>query len=608
MIAGFLRELKRRRVLNTASLYVVGAWVALQVVDLLSEAGLPPSTTRNLLLLLTIGFVPVLVFGWFFDVSVKGITRTQAANPDKPLPELEFIDHLLLAGLIIVMLGDAYTLSFPPLETELNERVVAASNTALSIAVLPFVNMSADADNQYFSDGISEELLNALVKVSTLHVASRTSAFAYKGKDLPLSQIARELNVENILEGSVRKAGNRVRITAQLINAKSDRHIWSEIYERELVDIFDIQEEISNNIVDALKVALNVGDATALERAQRPTENVEAYELYLQGRYAWRLRHEDNILRSIDLFEQAIALDPNFARAYEALASSWAVISSWSAVPRKEALPHFRSNSEKALRLDPSLAEARSTLAEAFTLAGDWAGALAQFELAIESEPRNPIPHKMFAETLLGMGYSKSALEETLLAYGLDPASPVINALVVQMAGGQHKDELALKHKLIFEGLGTGLVPGWGLYDQHVREENWPALDAISTNWPPEFYGTQCIAAERDPELRLVFRQAFDKKLQKVDYVPPAAYFFSYCLALSGYANKAAEILRNGVIENQDWFMITGSWRSNGPAHAIRQTAEFKALLSELGLVDHYRQHGWPDLCRPLGEEDFECD
>jgi TolB-like protein len=571
---GLVSELRRRNVIRMAVLYAVAAWLIMQVAEVvIGLANLPDWIGPAILALLAIGFPIALIFSWFYELTAEGISL------EKDVAVAESIKHVTGRRMDFIV----------------------------SIAVLPFVNMSADADNEYFSDGISEELLNVLVKVSTLHVASRTSAFAYKGKDLPLSQIARELNVENILGGSVRIAGNRVRITAQLINAKSDRHIWSEIYERELVDIFDIQEAISNNIVDALKVALNVGDAAALERAQRPTENAEAYELYLQGRYAWHLRHEDNILRSIGLFEQAIALDPNFARAYEALAASWAVITAWSDVPRREALPHFRSNSEKALRLDPSLAEARSILAEALTFAGDWAGALAHFKLAIESEPRNPIPHKMLAENLRGMGYSKSALQEALLAYGLDPASPVINSVVVQIAVDQHKDELALKHKLISEGLGSGLVGHWALYDLYVRDENWPALDAW-LNWHPDSWGMRCIAAERDPDLRLDLRQKFDKLFQKVDYVPSTIPLHSYCLALSGDANKAAEILRNGVIENQDWFWITTSWRSNGPAHAIRQTAEFKAMLSELGLVDHYRQHGWPDLCRPLGEEDFECD
>jgi TolB-like protein len=540
---GLVSELRRRNVLRMAVLYAVAAWLIMQVAEvIIGLANLPEWIGPTILGLLAVGFPIAVVLSWFYELTPEGISLEKDIDAAESITRvtgrrLDIIVISMLCAAVILFAYDKWWIPAPSQQ---------------SVAVLPFVNMSADADNEYFSDGISEELLNALVKVSTLHVASRTSAFAYKGKDLPLSQIARELNVENILEGSVRKAGNRVRITAQLINAKSDRHIWSEIYERELVDIFDIQKEISNNIVDALKVALNVGDAAALERAQRPTENAEAYELYLQGRYAWHLRHEDNIRRSIDLFEQAIALDPNFARAYEALASSWAVISAWSAVPRREALPHFRSNSEKALRLDPSLAEARSTLAEALTLAGDWAGALAQFRHAIESEPRNPIPHKMFAETLNGMGYSKSALEEMLLAYGLDPASPVINEIIVTMALAQNKDELYLKHKLISQGLGSGLGTDWDLYDSYVREEDWPEFDFKS--------------------------------------------------------NKAAEILRNKVIENQDWFKISGSWISHGHYQAIRQTAEFKALLSELGLVDHYRQHGWPDLCRPLGEEDFECD
>ena len=209
-----------------------------------------------------IGFIPALIFAWAFEMTPEGIKRekdvdrTQSITPTTGRKLDRMIIGILAIAVAYLLLDKLVLQSPPPAPTEIAQSALSEPESgeasSQSIAVLPFVNMSADVENEYFSDGISEELLNVLVKVSTLHVASRTSAFAYKGKDLPISQIASELKVDNVLEGSVRKAGNRVRITAQLIDATTDRHIWSETYERERVDIFDIQEELSNNIVDAL--------------------------------------------------------------------------------------------------------------------------------------------------------------------------------------------------------------------------------------------------------------------------------------------------------------------------------------------------------------------
>ena len=474
------KELKRRNVFRVGIAYTVATWLLIQVTDtVFPRIGLPDSAVTLVIALLAIGFIPALIFAWAFEMTPDGHQtrkrcRSHAVYHADTGRKLDRVIIGVMTIAIAYLLLDKLVLQTPaPVPVQANPTAVtdqqAAVSSTQSIAVLPFVNMSADVDNEYFSDGISEELLNVLVKVSTLHVASRTSAFAYKGKDLPISQIARELNVDNVLEGSVRKAGNRVRITAQLIDAETDRHIWSETYERELVDIFDIQEEISNNIVAALKVALNVDETAALERAQHPTANAEAYEIYLQGRYAWRQRHEENILKSIELFEQAIAMDPTFARAYEALASAWAILPVWSDVSNQESMQQAKPAAVKALQLDATLSEARAVLAEVAFDEGQWLAAITEYEQALQLDPRNPTLHQWLGEAFTYLGFLSKGLEELIIAFELDPGSPVINQSLVWIATMNRADELAFKHVEIAKGIGIGERATFNAIDASVR-------------------------------------------------------------------------------------------------------------------------------------------
>jgi len=595
----------------------VAAWLLLQVTDIVfPRIGLPDTAITLVIALLAIGLIPALIFAWAFEMTPDGIKRekdvdrTQSITP-KTGRKLDRMIIVVLAVVVAWFLVDEYYLE--PQQAEVSTATVApaksvtSENTASanSIAVLPFVNMSADAENEYFSDGISEELLNVLVKVSTLHVASRTSAFAYKGKDLPISQIAKELKVDNVLEGSVRKAGNRVRITAQLINAKTDRHIWSETYERELVDIFDIQEEISNNIVESLKVVLNVDESSVIERAQRPTENAEAYELYLQGRFAWRQRHEANIRKSIELFEKAIALDPDFARAHEALAVAWAVLPVWAGISNAEASRNSKPHAIRALELDSMLSEARAVLAEVTFDEHRWADGVSEYEKAIASEPRNPTLHQWLGEAFIFMGFLSKGLEEMRIAYELDPASPVINQSMAWIATLNKKDELAFRHIEISKGLGVGDRAIFGSVDALIRKGNWIAT--LASMGPdtglPEVAHT-CYAARHDPSLIEQLPAQLDQFNQSIGNVtPPPAV--SLCMSMAGEPERAAAL---ALIEVEDgWNDIKIFWRSSNEAGVMRQTETFRQALRNLGLLDFYREYGWPDLCHPVGEEDFQC-
>ena len=612
----FFKELKRRNVVRVGIAYTVATWLLIQVTDtVFPRIGLPESAVTLVIALLVIGFIPALIFAWAFEMTPDGIKREKDVDRTKSIMSTtgRKLDRMII-GILTVTVGylliDKLVLQPPePVPVEITRAEATGAEAPVetnpSIAVLPFINMSADVENEYFSDGISEELLNVLVKVSTLHVASRTSSFAYKGKDLPISQIASELRVSNVLEGSVRKAGNRVRITAQLIDAQSDRHIWSETYERELVDIFDIQEEISNNIVDALKVALNVDETAALERAQHPTQNAEAYELYLQGRYAWRQRREKNILKSIELFEQAIAIDPTFARAHEALASAWAILPIWSQISNKESMQHAKPAAVRALQLDGTLPEARAVLAEAALDEHQWAAALAEYEQAIRDNPRNPTLHQWFGEALTYLGFLSRGLEELLIAFELDPASPVINQSLVWSATLNHQDELAFKHVEIAKGIGIGDRAIFNAADASFRrgtlEED---ISESGINEAPAIF-LSCIMGRQDPSLINQLPAQLDEFIENFDgeRVPQP---FTLCMALSGQVERAATLALADIENN--WGDVATFWLSNQQAGQMRQTEIFRETLAALGLLDFYRSHGWPDLCRAVGDNDFECD
>jgi len=295
-----------------------------------------------------------------------------------------------------------------------------------SVAVLPFVNMSADPDNEYFSDGVAEEILNVLAGIPELKVTARTSAFSYKGSDATIARIAQDLGVNHVLEGSVRKAGNRVRVTAQLIEAGSDFHLWSETYDRELTDIFAIQDEIAGAIAEALKVRLLPADE---QPNLTGTTNLDAYQLFLQGVNLWHQRTGESLERALELFEQSVALDPTFARAHAYLALTWGIIADYSDRPLAEVRPQTVTAATAALALDPDSVEGATALIEPLL-----AGSPETLQLLIERGrsliARNPgfaTTHQWHGTNLLNAGYVEEAVTAYRAGLKLDPRSRIIN-------------------------------------------------------------------------------------------------------------------------------------------------------------------------------------
>jgi len=320
----------------------------------------------------------------------------------------------------------------------------AGGAAARSVAVMPFVNMSADRENEYFSDGMTEELINALANVEGLRVAARTSAFALKEKNLDVQTIGEKLHVRTVVEGSVRKAGNRLKITAQLIDATNGYHLWSDTYERDLNDVFAIQSEISRAIVGALRLKLaGAGSGTSL--VARPTKDVAAYDLYLKGRYAWNQRTGASLEQATQFFEQAIARDPRFAQAYAGLADAYTLLPSYSDAAPGPVWLKARAAAEHALALDSTLAQARTSLAYGMMrFEWDFAGAEREFQHAIALDSTYATAHQWYADYLGGRGRWEDCLREMRIAERLDPLSLQIGTEVSWPLYAMHRNDEAI--------------------------------------------------------------------------------------------------------------------------------------------------------------------
>jgi len=298
-----------------------------------------------------------------------------------------------------------------------------------SIAVLPFTNLSADKEQEYFCDGMAEEIINALTQLEGLRVVARTSSFSFRGKEIDVREIGRQLNIENLLEGSVRKAGNRVRITAQLINVADGYHLWSDKYDRNIEDIFAIQDEISLAIVDRLKVKLLKEEKAKL--VKRFTENQEAYNLYLKGRYFWNRRYEGGLQKGIEFFQQAIEKDPLYALAYVGMADCYILLGHFGWLPPKEAYPRARTAAEKALEIDDKLAEAHTSMGWIRTFYDwDWVGAEEEFKRALNLNPNYATGYEWYAVSLAPMERLDEASILLKRALELDPLSLMISTVV----------------------------------------------------------------------------------------------------------------------------------------------------------------------------------
>ena len=372
--------------------------------------------------LVALGFPLALILAWAFELTPEGIKRTDDVAPKQSLTYQT--GRKLMAGVAVVAALALALLLFQLFKQERHASPADSSASSISpgaaraiparsIAVLPFVDFSQTKDQEYFCDGISEEILNGLAKLGALHVVARTSSFAFKGKTGDVAEIARKLGVENVLEGSLRRDGNRIRITAQLIDARNGFHLWSETYERELKDMFAIQDEITASIVNALKIKL----AVALPVHRKP--NPEAYELNLKGRYFLNKR---DFKSAIDYFQQALAKDPRDALAYAGLSEVHVVMAVRGGLAPREVMPKAKEAALQALAIDDGLSEAHASLAYVtFFYDWDWPAAEKNYKRAIELNPNNADAHHWYSHYLLAQGRIEESLSKSKRALELSP-------------------------------------------------------------------------------------------------------------------------------------------------------------------------------------------
>ena len=601
----FFAELKRRRVGKVAIAYGAIAWGVTEASSVVFPAlHVPEWAMTVVVVFLMAGFPIAMILAWIFDVGPEGIHRTE------PLPQEAAVARVKVRAAF----GLAVLVSMAALGYVLYERGLGraqAGESRQSVAVMPFTNLSGDPSKDYFSDGMSEELLNLLARVPGLKVAARTSSFAYKGREIDVRQIGKELGVETVLEGSVRQAGDQVRITAQLIDTSTGFHLWSETFDRKLADIFQVQDEIAKAIVDRLRIELAPAEQQAALRQQVPTQNVEAYQLYLQGRAVWKLRGEDNLKHAIEFYQQAVARDPAFARAHAALASAYVVMPGYTEDDDQEKFFKLaETEARQALVIDPNIGEAHAVLAQINADRGDFLDAESGFFFAISLEPNEPTPHQWYSILLMNVGRLDAALAQAKKAQELDPTSPILAANLANAYLMKGDDDAALRYTKLAGELGLGTKN----YDIEttvaLRRGQWDEARRLvgqEEHLPPVLKARagEYVNAIADPALR----PALIAAMKTIDpaQVPQSKLVGSY-LQL-GAVDEAYQIMMQALDENRLAWMqgwgLAGAWTVE--ASAMRKDPRFGQLAERVGLLDYWKQYGFPDGCRAGKDTPIVC-
>ncbi len=551
-------ELKRRNVFKVTIAYIVIAWLIAQVLQLILESfGAPEWVMKTVLVLMAAGLAFAIFFAWAFEITPEGlkreseVDRTQSITPQTG-KKLNYLIFALMALALAYFVYDKFVLSegrdaalVEATTQAISEQIVTEEIPAQmgkSIAVLPFVNMSSDKEQEYFSDGLSEELLNLLAKIPELRVIARTSSFAYKGKDTSIAEVARELNVEHVLEGSVRKAGNQVRITAQLIRAKDSSHLWSETYDRSLDNIFVIQDEIAEAVVAELKVTL-LGAVPTVE-----TTDPVAYALYLQARHLWLQGRPESLDDAIPLYQQALKIAPDYVAAWVGLSEIYNEQAGKALRPLAEGLQLAQDAVNKALDIDSDHAPAYALLGRlAMYFENDLAAAARHLGRALALEPGNLDSLSQAATLLQNLGRLEQGISIQQYILARDPVNTrVLSNIGLAYWSSGLPDEalppLRTALRLNPGNIGTQTTIGSALL---FKNEPEAALLAMKKE-PFEAFrliglvmAYHALGQENESDATLA--ELIDK------YEQDASYNIAYALAYRGEADRAFEWLAKAV-------------------------------------------------------------
>jgi TolB-like protein/tetratricopeptide (TPR) repeat protein len=587
-----------------------------QVAEMLLEAfGSPEWVFKTLLALFLIGFPFALFFAWAFELTHDGLKRTEeveAGSNTKYHPMRN--TGLVVIGLLVLILGyfsyDRATVDPVTIPQESPAQPAASSETreSISLAVLPFVNMSSDKEQEYFSDGISEELLNVLANAGGIEVASRTSAFAFKGKDRNISEIAKILKVDHVLEGSVRRSGSTIRITAQLIDAATDKHIWSDTYDREFTDVFKVQDEIANKIVTALSEKFGI--KAGVVSVEQATTNMGAYDLYLQALAAARIFGYEGEVRRIALLREAVSLDPDFLEAILLLSLRLNYLPTWNAsldnkTYNDEAL--FFAN--RALEMAPGDARVHHALAQIAFRAYRFDDMQKYIKTALAIDPGN---RGFTLHMKICLGYFQDSLELADEILNTDTADSWVHVVKMLALEGMGETDAALRSMkdaffygytgmaeivLLDDAYRKGDRVTWGavlalvMNKRSSREADYPLLRLLPQLESIVFADE----ADKDSEIARFWMVAKDLGYDRQDILGP--YRYATILALKEY----------GYLADQLWGSETKQWMWIRSFSKFRQSEPFKRKIRESGILAHWKKYGWPDLCHAVGDDDFSC-
>jgi adenylate cyclase len=580
----FFSELKRRNVYKVAVAYAVVGWVIAQIAtQIFPFLEIPNWVVRLVIVLIAIGFPIALVIAWAFELTPEGIKRTE--DVDLTVSARQPRKH---AWIFVTIVAAAFSvgLFFFGRYTAGNKAAATAPHELpeKSVAVLPFVNMSADKNDEYLSDGVSEELITALSKINGLQVKARTSSFAFKGKNEDIQKIGELLHVSHLLEGSVAKAGNKLRITAQLIQASDGNHEWSDTYDREMQDIFAVRSEVAQKVAETLKVRLLGEEKKQIDK--KPTENLEAYNLYRQGRYYGDNVSEEGIKKALPFFQQAIQKDPRFALAYAGMADTYVAAADAFIAPR-EAFSKAKEAALKAIELDDTLAEAHASLGLVhYHYDWDWAAAEKEFKRAQVLNPQSVWSYTLYSQFLGGMGRVEEANEQGRRALEVDPLSVTARwclgwAFLNAGRSDEAIEQISKAMELNPNSAWARTFLGRAYLTKGMQQRGIEEMETARRDGPDDVfvlgllgYG-YAVTGRRADAFKVL--QSFDE-MEKHRYVSRAARVYVY--AGLGDKDKAFEWLEKAYQERSDalaWF------RKEPESQSLRSDPRFAALMHKVG-------------------------
>jgi TolB-like protein/Flp pilus assembly protein TadD len=599
----FFSELKRRNVYKVAIAYIVAGWALSQgIAQVFPVFEVPNWLIRLLVVLIIVGLPVAILFAWFFELTPEGIKRTAVADamPASAKPKkYTWIYVIVIGGLLSI------GLFFLGRYTALNTANPARSSSK-SIAVLPFSDLSPNHDQEFFADGMTEEILNALAHIKGLKVVGRASSFFYKGKNVSLKQIGSELGVANILEGSVRKQGEQVRITSALTRVGDGLQIWSKSYNGTLANIFDLQESFARDIAGELNVAL--ADPSEARLVEKSTDNAQAYALFIEAQTLVSQRVGDSLPRAIALLEEATRLDPKFARAWAKLAVALAVEPQYAAADWQTNWVAAEKAAHRAIDLDPKSAEAYAALGYIDFSRRRYVEMVEPAQRAIAIDPNDITANFWLANQLAAMGRSVEAEAVNDRALNADPG----NALIVYYKATfrwRHSDNVStLKLANRSEALGSPLAGlllcefAWREGDHDRSAEQFSrGFGAFRTGFSKEdlgavYRGVYGDEAARKAALAVVARNPHDQ-------------FAGTLLLLLGEPEQSfASFERDGLGVSDAYLNFL--WLPTDYSLRARQHPAFQSFAKQIGLVDYWKHNRWPDLCQPApekGSDAFTC-